>query len=81
MQLADTGVQVLELVPPAVQTPLLSQTEDDRAMPLARFLTEVMTLLTDQPDADEILVERVKFLRFAEAEGRFDDVLAVLSSH
>lgn len=81
VQLADTSVQVIELVPPAVQTALMGQTDDERAMPLDDYLTEVMTLIANDPDADEILVERVKFLRFAEAEGRFDDVLGLLSSH
>jgi uncharacterized oxidoreductase len=81
IQLADTPVQVLELVPPAVQTALMNQTDDERAMPLDDFLSEVMALIENAPDADEILVERVKLLRFAEAEGRFDDVLALLSSH
>jgi uncharacterized oxidoreductase len=39
-----------------------------------------MALLEAQPDAHEILVERVRFLRDAEAEGRYADVLAVLSA-
>ena len=81
VQLADTAVQVLELAPPAVQTALMGQTDDERAMPLEDYLDEVMTLIADDPDADEILVERVKFLRFAEVEGRFDEVLSMLSSH
>ena len=81
VQLADTSVQVLELAPPAVQTALMGQTDDERAMPLDEFLDEVMNLIASNPDADEILVDRVKFLRFAESEGRFDDVLALLSAH
>jgi uncharacterized oxidoreductase len=81
VQLAGSSVQVLELVPPAVQTTLMGQTDDERAMPLDEFLDEVMALVDNDPGTDEILVERVKFLRFAEAEGRFDDVLALLSSH
>lgn len=81
VQLAEASVQVLELVPPAVQTALMGQTNDERAMPLEEYLDEVMTLIADHPETDEILVERVKFLRFAEADGRFDDVLAMLSSH
>jgi uncharacterized oxidoreductase len=48
-------------------------------MPLAEYLDEVMNILETQPDATEILVERVKFLRFAEANGKFDEVLAMLS--
>ena len=39
-----------------------------------------MKLLETQPDAEEILVERVKFLRDAEAEGRYAEVLELLSS-
>jgi uncharacterized oxidoreductase len=81
VQLAGTSVQVLELVPPAVRTALMGQANDERAMPLEDYLSEVMTLIADHPESDEILVERVKFLRFAEAEGRFDDVLAMLGSH
>ncbi len=79
VQLADTSVQVVELVPPAVQTTLLGQQDDPSAMPLDEYLDETMALLEAQPDAHEILVERVKFLRNAEAEGRYDAVLARLS--
>jgi len=81
VQLADTGIQVIELVPPAVRTPLMGQENSENAMPLEDFLSEVMTLLETRPDADEILVENVKLLRFAEAEGRYDQVLSLLSSH
>ena len=81
VQLADTSVQVLELVPPAVATTLLGQQDDARAMPVDEFLDETMALLESQPDAREILVERVKFLRYAEAEGRYDQVMGLLGSH
>ncbi|GAA0960561.1 SDR family oxidoreductase [Frigoribacterium faeni] len=79
VQFAGTSVQVVELVPPAVRTTLLGQQDDPSAMPLEEYLDETMALLESQPDAHEILVERVKFLRNAEAEGRYADVLAVLS--
>lgn len=79
VQLADTGVQVLELIPQGVQTALMGQTDDERAMPLPTFLDEVMNILRTRPDADEISVQRVAFLRNAEAEGRHDDVLKLLS--
>lgn len=81
LQLADTGVRVKELVPPAVRTTLLPGQEDSpTAMPLDDFVTEVVALLKDQPDADEILVERVKFLRYGEARGDYDQVVAALNS-
>lgn len=78
VQLADTTVTVIELVPPAVQTTLMGQEDDPQAMPLDDYLTETMELLESQPDAHEILVERVKFLRNAEAEGRYAQVLELL---
>lgn len=80
VQLADTSVQVIELVPPAVQTTLMGQTNEPSAMPLEEFLSESMSLFESQPDAHEILVERVKFLRNAEIEGRYEQVLEMLSN-
>jgi uncharacterized oxidoreductase len=79
-QLADTPLQVIEVVPPAVQTALLNQENDERAMPLDEYLTETMELLQQHPDADEILVNRVRFLRDAERENRYDDVIGVLNA-
>jgi uncharacterized oxidoreductase len=79
VQFANTSIKVLELAPPAVQTALLNQENSPTSMPLEEFLDEVMGILQTQPDATEILVERVKFLRFAEADGTFDEVLAMLS--
>jgi uncharacterized oxidoreductase len=70
---------VIEIVPPAVRTALMGQEDAENAMPLDDFLSEVMGLLESQPDADEILVESVKFLRNAEAEGRYDDALEMLA--
>lgn len=79
VQLRDAGIQVIELVPPAVQTALMGQTDSPNAMPLDDFLAEVMTLLETTPEADEILVENVKRLRNAEANGTFDAMLGMLS--
>ncbi|HEY6414040.1 MAG TPA: SDR family NAD(P)-dependent oxidoreductase [Edaphobacter sp.] len=70
-QLKSTNIQVLEIVPPYVQTELMgsAQAADPRAMPLQEFLDETINLIKTQPNATEILVERVKPLRFAEANG------------
>ncbi|WP_037158597.1 SDR family oxidoreductase [Rhodococcoides fascians] len=79
VQLADTAVRVVELAPPAVQTTLMGQEDSPSAMPFDEYLDEVMSLLAAQPEAKEILVERVKWLRNATAEGRYDEVLHALS--
>jgi uncharacterized oxidoreductase len=70
-QLKSTSVEVVELVPPYVQTELMGsgQLVDPRAMPLKEFLAEVMEIIRTQPNAPEILVERVMPLRFAELNG------------
>lgn len=81
LQLADTSVDVVELVPPSVATDLMpGQRENAFAMPLDAFVAEVVDLLRTQPDAHEILVERVKFLRFGEARGDYDEVVRVLNA-
>jgi len=79
VQLADAGVGVLELIPPGVQADLMGQAGDERAMPLEAFLSAVMDILRTRPDAVEICVQRVGLLRNADAEGRHDDVLTMLS--
>ena len=67
-QLKDSGVKVLEIAPPWVATELMGATPDDpRAMPLADFIEETLSLLAT--DADEICVKRVLPLRNAAVGG------------
>ena len=81
LQLADTAVKVKELVPPSVRTALLPGQEDnDVAMPLDEYVAEVIGLLENRPDDNEIQVERVKFLRYGEARGDYDRVVAALNA-
>jgi uncharacterized oxidoreductase len=78
VQLVEASVKVIELVPPGVQTTLLGQQDSDQAMPLEEFLSEAMSLL--HTDAQEIVVERAKFLRFAEATGTYGNMLSTLAA-
>jgi uncharacterized oxidoreductase len=81
LQLADTTVEVVELVPPSVRTGLVPGQEDSPvAMPLEEFTAEVIELIEAQPDAHELQVERVKFLRYGEARGDYDQVVAALNA-
>lgn len=82
LQLAGTSVRVVELEPPSVATDLLpGQRQSAFAMPLDDFADEVMQILRDEPDAAEVQVERVKFLRYGEARGDYASVVATLNSH
>ena len=73
-QLKDTKAQVLELIPPYVQTELMGprMASDPNAMPLRDFISETMSILENSPNSTEICVERVKPLRSAEASGQYD---------
>jgi uncharacterized oxidoreductase len=75
-------VEVIELAPPAVQTDLTpGQATREGYMPLDAYIDEVMMLFAQSPTPAEILVDRVKFLRNAEAEGRFEVALAAVNAH
>jgi uncharacterized oxidoreductase len=81
-QLIDSSVQVIELVPPMVQTELTgpAQAVDPQAMPLDEYISETIKLL-DQPEPKEILVERALFFRDAEREGRYDQAFGMVNTH
>lgn len=81
LQFANTSVRFLELVPPSVATDLLpGQRESAFAMPLEDFITEVVSLIEADPEAHQILVERVGFLRFSEARGDYAQTVATLNN-
>lgn len=72
-------VEVIEIVPPQVQTELSpGQSEDPNSMPLDAFADEVMTLLHAENTPAEVCVERVRYFREAEAKGQFDEALQML---
>ncbi len=73
-------VEVIELVPPAVQTELTpGQSSRAGYMPLDDFIDEAMALFLREPTPREVLVERVSFLRWAERDGNFDRAVRMLS--
>lgn len=80
IQLAETSVRVVELAPPGVRTTLFGQESDENAMPLEDFLDETLALLHGDPTAKEIIVERAKFLRTAQATGNYDNALGMLAA-
>jgi uncharacterized oxidoreductase len=79
-QLRDTSVEVLELIPPSVQTDIMpDHAKDPNAMPLADFITETMAEFERQPVPAEVKVKRLAFLRDAEAEGRFQQTFEAVN--
>jgi uncharacterized oxidoreductase len=72
-QLRHTAVQVIEIMPPGVQTGLRDErVNEPDAMPLDEYIAETMALLTKEPEATEIVVDATKPLRFAERDGVYE---------
>ena len=80
-QLKGTTTEVIEIIPPYVQTHLMGahQAEDPRAMPLDEYIAEVMSILATQPSVAEVVVGRCKPLRFAAEDGKFDAMFQALN--
>ena len=71
---------MIELAPPLVATDLTpGQRDNPRALPLDQYIEETMALLAADDSAPEILVERVKLQRGAEARGDFAKVFAMIN--
>lgn len=78
-QLRDTPIEVLELLPPYVATKITGEAQltDPRAMPLAAFVAETITLLeSGEHPGGEVLVQRARADRYAEREGRYAEAFA-----
>jgi uncharacterized oxidoreductase len=80
-QLRSSSIEVVEIIPPYVQTDLMDGAEDPRAMPLADYIAETVALLTQPQTPPEIIVERVKPLRFAAESGKYDGIFQGLNSN
>ncbi|MEZ5946169.1 MAG: SDR family oxidoreductase [Hyphomonas sp.] len=80
-QLRDTSVDVIELAPPGVQTDLTpGQSARETYMPLADFIAETMESFGREDTPDEVIVQRAKMLRAAEAAGNFDQIFEMLNA-
>jgi uncharacterized oxidoreductase len=68
-QLDGTGVDVIELVPPAVATTPQQKEMNPAALDLDDYLDEVTELLAAEPAPHEVLVRGVRMHRWAERDG------------
>jgi len=79
-QLDGTGVDVVELVPPAVATTAEHEQANPRALKLASFADEVMSLIAVNPTPHELLVQGVLMHRWAERDGTYAELVAQRSA-
>jgi len=73
-QLAGAGVEVVELIPPAVAT-AGQEKVNPAALPLEGFLDEVVDLLGRTPTPREVLVRGVLQHRWAERDGTYAELV------
>ncbi len=79
-QLCETPVQVIELAPPLVATDVTpGQRAKPRATPLDEYVRDSMALFAADGSAPEILVERAKLQRYAEAQSDRGKVFAAIN--
>lgn len=71
-----TGIEVLELIPPAVATEPRQKEMNPAALDLDDYLTEVWDLLSTEPTPHEIRVKAVETHRWAERDGTYADLVA-----
>ena len=80
VQLAGSGIGVIELVPPGVQTELMpGHDTSPHAMPLADYIAEVMAIFEADPHGAEIVVENCRPLRAAQDDAAHGVVFARLN--
>jgi uncharacterized oxidoreductase len=77
-QLAGTGVEVTELIPPAVAN-AGQEKLNPAALPLDDYLDEVISLITENPTPNEVVVKAANRLRWAERDGTYADLMRLRS--
>lgn len=74
-QLRDTAVEVIEIIPPRVETQIQrGLPHDPNVMVVNDFVAETISLLGSRPAAGEILVDPARRVRFAGRDGSYDEV-------
>lgn len=72
-QLRDTAVRVIEIVPPRVETEMRRGPGNvPHVLTPDAFVAEVISLLRSSPDADELVVDAARRVRFAARDGCYD---------
>jgi uncharacterized oxidoreductase len=79
-QLHDSGIQVIEIAPPRVETDMPGPSDNDYTMVVEDFVDEVLSLLAVQPDAAEIVVKAARSVRDAERNGVYAQTFAAINS-
>ncbi|OCB54325.1 oxidoreductase [Mycobacterium malmoense] len=79
-QLRGTAVQVIEVIPPRVETEMRRGPGNaPHALTPDAFVAEVIALLRSDPDAAELVVDAARRARFAARDGRYDAIFGAVN--
>jgi len=82
LQLAETSVKVIELCTLAIRTELMpGQSQIESFYPLDAYIDDTWAILEAQPDVTEVIIDRVKPLRYSEVENRYAETVVMFNSH
>ncbi|MEZ0353198.1 SDR family oxidoreductase [Mycobacterium sp. pR1184] len=76
----NSGIRVIEIVPPRVRTEMHSNRGDDDAIDADEFVAQIMAALSERSHAGEVVVEAARAVRYAEREGHYRRMLAAVNS-
>ncbi len=77
-QLQDSGIQVVEIAPPRVETEM-DGPADDYTMSVDDFIAEALGLMAARPEAGEVIVSAARGLRDAERNGVYAEQFAAVN--
>jgi uncharacterized oxidoreductase len=80
-QLQTSGIQVIEIAPPRVETDMEGPAEDDYTMSVDDFVAETLALMAGRPEAGEVIVKAARGLREAERNGVYAEQFASVNPH
>jgi uncharacterized oxidoreductase len=77
-QLQDSGIQVIEIAPPRVETEM-DGPGDDYTMSVDDFIAEALSVMATRPEAGEVVVRAARGLRDAERNGVYAEQFAAVN--
>ncbi|WP_422745323.1 SDR family NAD(P)-dependent oxidoreductase [Mycobacterium sp. WMMD1722] len=79
IMLQPDRIQVIEIAPPRVRTDMDGPVGAD-SMTADDFVAEVLEALSAQPQTGEVVVDAARAVRFAERDGRYDQMLTAVNT-
>jgi uncharacterized oxidoreductase len=78
--LRNSDIQIIELPPPRVATDMTGPADHAHTSSVDDFVAETMALLSECPDAGEVVVGAASAIRYAERDGTYARQFAAVNA-